>query len=147
LKRTQKKCVQSEITRTQRNLQIPVKTRIPTVSNVVTRFGLWWSTPLSRIFQLYHGGKFYWRRKPQYPKETIDLSQVTDKFHHIMLYRVHLAMDGVRIYNFSGIGCTGSCKSNYHTITTTTNPMVTRCLRMASILYTYNSNAFIMSLK
>jgi len=42
---------------------------------------------------------FLW--KPKKPEQTTDL-QLAGKLYHIMLYRVHLAMYGVRNHNVSG---------------------------------------------
>jgi hypothetical protein len=37
--------------------------------------------PLSTIFHLNHGGQINWWRKPEYPEETADLPQVTNKLY------------------------------------------------------------------
>jgi hypothetical protein len=41
-------------------------------------------TPLSAIFQLYHGDQFQWWKKPEYTERTTDHGQVnaTDKLYH-----------------------------------------------------------------
>ena len=65
------------------------------------RLVLWCLTPHSMIFQLYRGIHFYWWRKLEYPENSTELSQVTDKLYHIMLYWVHPTMSMLQTHNFS----------------------------------------------
>ena len=76
--------------------------------NLENRFTITWHPssfvcrPLTFHILIFSSETTYWWRKPKYPVKTTDLSQVNDKLYHIMLYRLHLAMNVVWTHTLNG---------------------------------------------
>jgi len=90
---------------------------------LINPYWFWFIVFNTTLFQLYRGSEFYWWRKPEYPKKTTDLPQVTDKLYHIMLYTSPWVGFELTTSVMIGTNCICSCKFNYTTIAATTAPV------------------------
>ena len=68
---------------------------------ILIKEGLWYLTPLSTIFQLYRGGQFHWRRKPEYPRNHRPIASHWQILSHNVVSSTP-RLSGVRTHNING---------------------------------------------
>ena len=97
--------------------------------------GLWCLMPFSTIFELYHGGQFYWWRKLEKTTDLFccKLSHWQTLSHNVVSNTPHHEWGTVWTHNFSGDlhWLQRSCKSNYHTFMTA--PCSTVILQVSNV--------------